>query len=124
MAVLSLGSKGEQLNLVIKQGADFGPFLAEMENPDGSPVNLTGCTFQGRIKKTSTSPVAAVIDFTITDPLLGAFAFTIPNERTAIPCGESDTDKASRYVWDAELIDAAGHVTPVYFGDVAIFRNI
>lgn len=52
---LQLSSLGERMNLLLQQGATFGPIVATMTNPDLSPVNLTGCTIFGSVRKTAAS---------------------------------------------------------------------
>ena len=42
----TLGYIGERLDLLIRQGATFGPFDVTLANPDKTPVNLTGATVQ------------------------------------------------------------------------------
>lgn len=126
MAVLKLGTKGERLDLDIKQGADLGPFDAFMKNPDGSPVNLTNCTFVGRLRKEPTAPtVAAVLDCEVVDALEGHYRFGLGHAATAaLKCGPKETDPASQYYWDMELIDSLGRIIPLYYGNAPVFRNI
>ncbi len=40
----TLGYIGERLDLLIRQGATFGPFDVTLANPDKTPVDLTGAT--------------------------------------------------------------------------------
>lgn len=126
MATLTLGTKGERLDLVIKQGADLGPFDAFMKNPDASPVNLTNCSLVGHLRKEPTAPsLAATFDCEIVDALAGHYRFGLGHAATAaLKCGPKETDAASQYYWDLELIDSLGRVIPLYYGNAPVFRNI
>jgi hypothetical protein len=46
-----IGTKGSELDLLIRQGATFGPNSCTLTNPDNSPVNLTGATIKMQLKK-------------------------------------------------------------------------
>lgn len=122
----TLGSIGEKLDLLVKQGSTLGPFNASMKNPDGSPVNMTGMTLRAQIRRTGLSAtVVANIPVTVTNPTLGQYTFGLSDEATAaIPAGETLKDPASKYVWDMELEDAAGNVMPLYYGDCKVFREV
>ncbi|MBY0572040.1 MAG: phage baseplate upper protein [Undibacterium sp.] len=123
--VLRLGSKGEELNLLIVQGASFGPYLATMTNPNGTPVNLTACTIRGAIAKTPNSPVLVRLEVAITDALKGEYRFSLATDVTAsFAAGRTENDEQSRYVWSLELIDSGANVIPLYFGEVQVFRGL
>lgn len=122
-----IGFKGEKLDLLIRQGATFGPFVVTTLNPDGiTPVNLTGCTMRGQIRKLAKSAVAAAtLNCVITDAPGGVYQFELSDAVTAsLKAGESEIDDASKYVWDLEMVDSLGRVIPVYYGDVTVFREV
>lgn len=121
-----LGTIGEKIDLLIKQGSTFGPYFVELTNPDETPVDLSGCIIRGKIKKTGLSVVTVEeLNVTITDAVLGKFKFGLTDEETAVlPAGETLKDKASLYTWDMEIEDNAGNVLPLYFGDVRVFREV
>lgn len=122
----TLGYIGERLDLLIRQGATFGPFECSMLNPDETPVDLTGCVLQGHIrKKALDNTVVTSLAITITEPVNGRYVFGLSGEATSlIVAGESIKDPVSKYVWDMELIDANLRVIPVYYGDVSVFREV
>jgi hypothetical protein len=127
MATLNIGYIGENMDLTIRQGATFPEITATMTNPDLSPVNLTGCLIRGQIRKVAaSSTITLVLSFTITNALTGQYKFdAIPAATTALlPAGETLTEAASRYVWDCELVDSLGAVTPLYYGTAYIFREV
>lgn len=138
MATPKIGYYGERLDILIRQGATFGPFPAQMfgpvdtNNPThvsqgyGDPINLTGCTIRGKIRKTALSAtVTATLAVTITTAATGQYSFTLTDTTTAaIVAGEKVTDKASQYVWDLELVEATGRVIPLYYGAAIVLREV
>ena len=122
----TLGYIGEKLDLLIRQGATLGPFQGAMTNPDGTPVDLSGCVLRAQIRKKALDPaVVTPVTVTITDPLSGQYVFGLNAELTAaIVAGESIKDPTSKYVWDMEMVDASGQVLPLYYGDVSVFREV
>lgn len=124
----TLGSKGAELNLLIRQGATFGPNVCTLTNPDTSPVNLTGCTFRAQIRKTASDPLSsgAAATFTITNAALGEFYWEFTDEVTTVLVADSvsETAPASIYTWDMELEDASGRVIPLLYGTVNVFREV
>lgn len=122
----TLGDIGEKIDLKIRQGADFGPITETLVNPDGTPVDLTGCTLRGQIRRAGLSAeVVAEITFEISLATDGLIRWGMTNAVTGgIPAGESMRDPASRYVWDRELVDASGRVIPLSYGDVVVQREV
>lgn len=51
----TLGYIGEKLDLLVKQGSTLGPFKVTLLNADQTPVNLTGCTIRGHVRKKALS---------------------------------------------------------------------
>lgn len=126
-AVKRLGSIGERMDLLIRQGATLGPFTATMTNPDGSPVDLTGASIVGQIRKTPQSrDVTAHVEVAIIEPKAGKYRFGISAEVTAlIPAGADITKTDSKYAWDLELHDSSGRgVVPLYWGEVQVHREV
>lgn len=125
MAAPILGSIGEELDLLIRQGATFGPYTLTMRNPDTTPVDLTGMLFRGKIRKDSKSTVSYPITFTVLDAVNGVVQMSISDEdTTSIPAGPNLSHADSKYVWDAEMEDSLGSVLPLYYGKVSVFREI
>lgn len=124
--MMVLGYIGEKLDLLVKQGSTLGPFRVTLLNADQTPVNLTGCTIRGHVRKKALSAdIAALFAVSITEAAQGKFEFGLPDELTAaIPAGETLKDPLSLYVWDMELEDALGRVMPLYYGDCKVFREV
>ena len=126
MSVSPIGNTGSRLDLRIRQGGTF-EFSIALKNPDGTPINLTGATLSAQIRRTGLAPNPAVATFAIvvTSAVNGQASLSLTDAITAvITCGETETEKASRYVWDLELLDSAARVVPLLFGDVAVFREV
>lgn len=126
MVAPTIGYKGEELNLLVRQGATFGPVNGTLTNPDTSPVDLTGCTLRGQIRRTpSSTGVSAPLDFTITNAALGQFYFKVSAANTTLlAAGDTETDPDSVYTWDMEMQDTAGSVLPMAWGAVNVFREV
>lgn len=121
-----IGYKGERLDLLIRQGATFGPVVMTITNPDGSPVNLLDSVFRGQIRKFFNSPtIEATIVASVTNGLLGQVTFSIPAEQTEVLVAGSDEEQPeSQYVWDLEALEQGGRVVPYLYGNVKVFREV
>ena len=123
-----IGTKGSELDLLIRQGATFGPIVSTIKNPNGTAMNLTGATLRAQIRKTPTSSLVdgATGDFTITDAVNGLFEWGFSAETTTLLAADSESElaAASSYVWDMELEDSLGRVIPLMFGKVNVFREV
>lgn len=122
----SIGSIGERLDLVIKQGSTFGPMSNTLTNPDGSAVDLTACVVRGQIRrKALDASIVASFVCTITDADEGQYEFGLTDEVTAaITAGELPSVPASKYVYDMELEDSVGRVIPLLYGNVTVMREV
>lgn len=122
-----LGHLGEQVDLLLRQGADFGPHRIELTNPDGTPVVLTGATVRAQVRRRALNAGAPLVAITCTviDAINGLVEVGLTSAQTAaLAAGESVAAAESRAVWDMELQDSLGRVTPVFYGNVTIFREV
>ena len=122
-----IGDIGERRDLLIRQGADFGPITETLTNPDGSPVDLTGCLCRGQIRRTPDDPeiVAEFVFEIAADPTTGVVIWGLPNTVTAaLPAGATVRDAASQYVYDQEIEDAAGRIIPWRYGAALVHREV
>ena len=122
-----VGSRGVRLDLLVRQGATLGPHNCVLTNPNGTPVDLTGCTIQGQVRKdplsTGTPDATFVIEYT--DRIAGKFSFTIPHAVTAaLAAGEYQDSQESLYQWDMELVDSQSRIIPLWYGDFLNFREV
>lgn len=125
--MVTIGSKGTDMALIIRQGATFGPVYIRMEDPLGVKIDLAGAVVRAQLRKTALSAEKAA-DFVFT--MLPAddqysFFFGLTDAVTeALAAGEKPTDPASKYVWDMEIEWPDGRVDPLYYGSVAVFREV
>lgn len=121
----AIGSFGAPLDLRIKQGSTFDPQVT-LNNPDGSPVNLTGSTLRAQIRKNALdTEVVATFTINIVDAPNGVFQLVLTDEQTAaIVTGEQPGSSASKFVWDLEMEDSLGRVIPIFYGSVQVFREV
>lgn len=128
----SISRVGEELNLDVRQGSTLGPIVALMRNPADLthpspwPVDLTGCTVRGQVRrKASDALPAATFVCQVTDPTDGKYQFTLPASATAgMECGDRLEDSKSKYVWDLEMEHPDGTVTPLYYGVLRLQREV
>lgn len=123
-----IGTKGAELDLLIRQGATFGPVTSTITNPNATPMDITGVILRGQVRKTPTSPIGegCVAEFNIIDAPNGIFEWYFSASATAllVADNESETAPASVYVWDMEMEDTQGRVIPLMYGKVNVFREV
>lgn len=122
-----VGDFGQRIDLQIRQGATFGPVIVIVENPDTTPVNLTGATIKAQLRKNALDTVV-IADFVcpLVDATAGKFSYGLNAAITAaIITGESPNDSLSQFTWDLEIHWAdMVTVTPIYYGDVIVLREV
>lgn len=122
-----IGFIGERLDIIVRQGTNLGPYLVTLTDKNGSPIDLTGCTIQGQVRKNALDQGEPVAEFEVvyTDRTAGQFSFGMGHAITAlIPAGEFQKDEASQYKWDMELQDSQGRKIPLYYGTFENFREV
>ena len=109
-----------QVNINIAAGVDFTQDFI-VNNPDGSPVNLTGCTFSAAVAKhptavdarvsTSGAPVRAYVPFTarVVDGLTGRYSITMLAEQTS-------KLEEGKYVYNVVMRDTSGELSDIMSG--------
>lgn len=124
----TLGTKGAELNLLVRQGATQGPYRMTINKADGSPLDITGGLFRAQIRRTANSaPIpGCTFTFTIITPLSGIVEWSIDADSTGVlqASETSETDPLSTYVWDMELELASGRIIPLTYGAVNVFREV
>ena len=88
------------LDLQINQGATFKRVIT-IANTDGTPLNISGNTFRGQIRRRASSEdILATFTCTITDPSGGKLSIDLTDAQTsAIPAGD--------WVYDIEWVNGA-----------------
>lgn len=118
----SIGTIGNKLDLLFRQGSSFGPYQITIKNAAGLPINLTGYTFSAKIKKSySTATTLADIIVTPVNLELGIISISMPSLVTQNIKG--NPDKNADYIWDMEYTDTNGLVEPLFYGKVTSFAN-
>ena len=122
-----IGFVGEEFDLRVRQGQTY-EVLFEMVNPDGTPLDLTGCAVRGQVRRTPQDPavVAELVGVTTPeDALLGCFMLVLTAAQTAaISAGDTLYDAESQYVYDLELVDALDRVLPLMWGKFRVHREV
>lgn len=122
-----LGTKGAELDLLIRQGATLGPFNMKVMTADGLDVNLTAAVFRAEIRRKPEAPALAGVTFTfnVTTPLEGIVNWSVDADSTTVlVAGDSEADAESQYVWDMEVELSDGRVLPLLYGKAQVFREV
>lgn len=121
-----IGIKGEQLDLLIRQGATFGPFSMVIADGGGNPTDITNMQFRGQIRKTFDDiDVDAQFSFELIDAVNGQLEFSINAGQTELlGAGIDENAPESQYVYDIESEDQDGIVYPIVYGNVRVFREV
>jgi hypothetical protein len=123
-----IGDKGAELDLLIRQGATFGPITITLSNPDNSPVSLVGSTIRVGIRKTPNSRdiEGFVVENTITNAIGGVFTMKISDESTTLLSADSESEfsPASTYLWNLDIEDSLGNSKPFFYGKVNVVRGV
>ena len=124
---MKISNIGTRVELELMQGSTFGPVTHTLKNPDGTPVDLTGCTPRGQIRRKASDPdVTAPLVCVVFEPATaGVYTFGLSAATTAaIPAGSSANDPNSNYDWDLELLDSQGRVIPLLWGTLKVQREV
>lgn len=117
----TIGFIGNKVDLLIRQGATFGPHTVTLTNPNNTAVNLTGATVRGSVVYEGGS---TPFDVTVTDAPGGVFTIGLTADVTAeLPGGDHANDPAGRHKWDLELVDSLDRVTPIFYGIAQVFNE-
>lgn len=117
-----------QYEINIDQGANFLITLT-VKDEVGAPIDLTGFTFRGKIKK-SFSDSSSVVDFSfnllnqVTDT--GKVEVSLTDVQTAsIPAPAQGVSRTlTKYVYDIESVSAGGFVRRWLEGDVLVSPEV
>lgn len=122
-----LGTKGAELDLLIRQGATLGPFSMQVKTADGGNIDITDAIFRAEIRKTPESPSIAGVTFAfaIVNAAEGRMTWELPaDSSTILSAGDTETESESLYVWDMEMELTSGRVFPLLYGKVSVFREV
>lgn len=110
------------VDLVGKQGSTWR-FVLEIKQSNNSPMNLTGYTARGQIRKFYNSrDVVKSFTCTIMNPATdGKIGVMLSaTDTAAIKCGGTPKELTSTYVYDIEIESSEGEVTRVLQGKLYV----
>lgn len=104
-------------NLLADQGSNFVSKIT-VNNDAGSPLNLTGYTAKGQVRKSYASTTQYDLHATVdADPTTGIIDIDLTASQTA-------SMRAGRYVYDVEITSGAGVVTRVVEGQLEVTPRV
>jgi hypothetical protein len=122
----AIGNKAPVKKLYIEQGTDWYHDFT-INNPDGTPMDLTGKTLRGQMRsKALANTIAATFVFTVNNPTTGSGRVSLSNSVTnVLQAGEKITDQQSQYEYDFEWVDdATDLVTRWLQGSAIVYRGV
>ena len=124
----TIGSKGAELDIVVRQGATFGPMTCTLTNSDTTPIDLTGSTISAQIRKFPSDNTSLGITgvIVLTNPSGGIFTWTFDATDTATLIADEESEEApgSIYQYDLEMTDSGGKIIPLLYGKAKVFRDV
>ena len=103
-------------NLTVDQGSSFESTI-DITDSENNPVNLTGYTFRGQIRKTYASTTSVSFTITSTTPTGGSINLVLSAAQTS-------GIKAGRYLYDVEIISSTNIVTRVIEGQIEVTPRV
>jgi hypothetical protein len=103
-------------NLTIDQGSTFLAYV-DITDSEGNPLDLTGYTVAGQIRKTYSSLTAVNFSASVNSATNGTISLGLNDTIT-------DSMKAGRYVYDVEILSASGSRTRVLEGQVEVTPGV
>jgi hypothetical protein len=103
-------------NLTVDQGSSFESTI-DITDSENNPVNLTGYTFRGQIRKTYASTTSVSFTITSISPTSGSIKLVLSAEQTS-------GIKAGRYLYDVEIISSTNIVTRVIEGQIEVTPRV
>lgn len=121
-----ISAKPPTLDLEVVRGDSFGPVICRIRNPDGTPMDLTGCSFLGHVRHTFADPtVLATFTMAITDALAGEYSFELDvAATTALPPPTLTDALAGVHVYDHQMTDSLGRVTTRRRGRLTVIGDV
>lgn len=116
------------LDLHIEQGATFQRQLT-LKDSGGTPVDLTGRTFRGKVKDNIQGDLVATFSFTLLDQITdtGKVLITLTAAETAaipVPKGKNATRTSEDYIYDVEMVLTGGEVERVIQGKITVSAEV
>ena len=119
MASNTVAVQGDNVDLTITSGADFGPVSAFLTDVDDDPIDLTGATVTAVMQLVgSRGPVIALTTVVATPATGGELSFSLTAAQTA-----ALATGPARYDWNL-WITRGGKVSPIYYGRVSVQEQV
>jgi hypothetical protein len=103
-------------NLTVDQGSSFESTI-DITDSENNPVNLTGYTFRGQIRKTYASTTSVSFTIASSTPTGGSINLVLSATQTS-------GIKAGRYLYDVEIISSTNIVTRVIEGQIEVTPRV
>lgn len=103
-------------NIVLDQGTTFNTLLT-LTDDAGDPLDLTGYTAEGQVRKWYTSNTAITFTINIPQPTTGIIELSLTSTATA-------NMMYGRYVYDVVTIDGVGNVTRIVEGILTVTPEV
>lgn len=103
-------------NLTIDQGSNFLAYV-DITDSEGNPLDLTGYSVAGQIRKTYSSLTAINFSAAVNSAVNGTISLTLSDTVT-------NGMKAGRYVYDVEILSDSGSRTRVLEGQVEVTPGV
>jgi hypothetical protein len=108
---------GAKANIVIDQGADFSTTITVTDSA-GDPLDLTGYTARGQIRKHYTSTTKVDFGTVFLSPRTsGILSLSLTNVQTTAM-------ESGRYVYDVELISSANNISRLVEGIATVTPEV
>lgn len=112
------GSIGGRLDLLVRQNTTLGPFVATVRDSAGVVVNLTGCTFAGKVIDKNSATTHTLV-FSTPNLAGGQVTFSAPTATTVAfeaPGGRKNPTAQYEYIINITYPDS--RVETLLYGDV------
>lgn len=103
-------------NLTVDQGSSFESTI-DITDSENNPVNLTGYTFRGQIRKTYASTTSVSFTITSSTPIGGSI-------KLVLSAAQTSGITAGRYLYDVEIISSTNTVTRVIEGQIEVTPRV
>jgi hypothetical protein len=122
VAVQQIGDIGSRLDLVMRQGATFGPVKVQLRNPGSTPIDLTGCTVEGGVRRRVVDQqFMEAFNVQMIDARLGQFRFGLTNTQTEALVRNERSYERAQFFWELRLTDSQSNVRSLFYGDVLVY---
>jgi len=117
MLACSIGGPLLRVDAEVVIGKAWGPTRIQLCNPDGSPLDLSGCSLSCAVMSGDT--VIAAVDVTVFDADNGLIDILLPEGQSALLAGYR-----LAFDWGLEITDAQGRKVQAWIGKMRAIRGV